>query len=165
MSRAMRAHSRDVVVFRLARVLEAADVQREQLRLGDFVGHPDQLLLHNLVAGDGLVAELLAEFGVLQGSVVAGHGRADGSPTDAVAGLVEAHEGALDSLCAGHDGREGHMHVLQREAAGVGGAQAPLAVNIVRGEAGAIGFDQETTDLAPFVLILGKDHGHVGDGS
>ena len=57
------------------------------------------------------------------------------------------------------------MHVLQREAAGVGGAQAPLAVNIVGGEAGAVGLDQEATDLAAFVLIFSEDNGHVGDGS
>ena len=76
-------------------------MQREQLGFGDFIGHPDQLFLNDLMAGDGLVAELLAELGVLEGGVVAGHGRADGSPGDAVTGLVEAHEGALDADGAG----------------------------------------------------------------
>jgi hypothetical protein len=59
------------------------------------------------------------------------------------------------------------VHVLQREAAGVGGAQAPLAVDIVGGEAGAIGLDEEAADilvLPPSSSIFGPDNGHVGDG-
>jgi hypothetical protein len=70
-----------VLVAHGARVLEAADVEREQLGLGDFAGHPDQLFLDELMAGDGLPVELLAEFGVLERGVVAVHGRADGAPS------------------------------------------------------------------------------------
>jgi len=117
---------RDVLVANRAGVLEAADVEREQLGLGDFIGHPHKLFLDNLVAGNRLVAELLAEFGVLERGVVAGHGRADGSPGDAVTRLIEAHEGALDADGAGHGRREWHVHVLKRKAAGVGSAQLHL---------------------------------------
>ncbi len=35
------------------------------------------------------------------------------------------------------------MDILQGEAAGDGGAKAPLAVHLVGGKAGALGFDEE----------------------
>jgi hypothetical protein len=76
-------------------------VQREQLRLGDLARHPHQFFLDQLVAGDGLPVELLAGFGVLQCRVVAGHGRADRAPADAVARLVQAHERALQAARPG----------------------------------------------------------------
>ena len=155
----------DVLVADCAGVLQAADVEREQLGLGDFAGHPDQLFLDELVAGDGLVVELLADLGVLERGVVAGHGRADGAPTDAVAGLVEAHERALEAAGAGQQVGGGDVDVLQREAAGDGGAQAPLAVDFVGGEAGAIGLDEEAADAIVFVFDLGPDDGDVGDGA
>ena len=101
-----------------AGILEAAHVEREQLRLGDFAGHPDQLFLDELMAGDGLVVELLSGFGVLQRGRVAVHGRADGAPTDAVAGLIEAHQRAFEAPCAGQQVGCGHVHVLKRQAAG-----------------------------------------------
>ena len=47
------------------------------------------------MAGDGLVAELLAQQGILQRRIVAGHGGAERAPTDAVASLIETHEGRL----------------------------------------------------------------------
>jgi hypothetical protein len=62
--------------------------------------------------------ELLSDFGVLQRGRVAVHGRADGAPANAVAGLVEAHERALQALCAGQHVGGGDMHVLEGEAAG-----------------------------------------------
>ena len=85
-------------------VLQAADVQGEQLRLADLGDHPGQLFLDQLMAGDRLVAKLLAQEGVLQRRVVAGHSCADGSPGDAVAGLVEAHERGLEAAGFGQTG-------------------------------------------------------------
>ena len=115
------------------------------------------------MAGDGLIVELLSRLRVLQGRVVAGHGRADRSPADAVARLVEAHERALQSAGAGQQVRGRHVHVLQREAAGDGSAQRPLAVNFEGAEAGAVGFHQESADALVFVFHLGPDDGDVGD--
>ena len=129
------------------------------------LSHPDELFLDELVAGDGLAVELLAGLGVLERGVVAGHGRADGAPTDAVAGLVEAHERALEAAGAGEQVGGGDMDILQREAAGDGGAQAPFAVDFVGAEAGAVGFDKEAADDLDVVFIfdLGPDDGDVGD--
>ena len=146
-----------------AGVLQAAHVQREQLRLGNFAEHPDELFLDELMAGDGLVVELLSGLGVLQRGVVAGHGCADGSPTDAVARLVQAHQRALEAAGAGQQVGGGNVHILEREAAGDGGAQAPLAVHFVGAEAGAVGFDKEAADAIVFVFNLGPDDGDVGD--
>jgi hypothetical protein len=41
-------------VLELALVLEAPELERQELPLGDLRDHPDQLLLHELVAGDRL---------------------------------------------------------------------------------------------------------------
>ncbi len=97
----------------------------------------------------------LRSFGVLEGGVVAVHGRADGAPAYAVARLVEAHERALQALCAGEQVGGGDVHVLKREAAGEGGAEAPLAVHFGGGEAGAVGLNQEAADpVAPAAFVL-----------
>jgi len=109
--------------------------------------------------------KLLARLGVLKRSVVTRHGRADGAPTDAVTGLIEAHERTLQAAGSGEKIGGGDMHVLQGQAAGYGGAQAPLAVDIEGAEAGAAGFDEEAAHAIRFVLDLGPDDGHVGDGA
>src|SRR5271157_1373132 len=80
MSRAMRAHSSAIQTL---------------LRFADLADHPDQLLLHELVRGDGLIVELLAELRVLQRAVVAGHRRSNCAPRDAVTRLVQAAQGRL----------------------------------------------------------------------
>ena len=51
--------------------------------------------------GDGLVAELLAHLRVLQRGIIAGHGRADRSPGDAIACLIQTHQRPLQSVAAG----------------------------------------------------------------
>src|SRR6266446_9613533 len=99
----------DLLRPRLALVLELAEPQAQELRLGDLRDHPDQLLLDELEGGDGL-AELDALLRIAQRPVIAGHGPADGAPRDAVAGLGETAEGALEAL----DSRE---LVLERDLA------------------------------------------------
>src|SRR5690242_21928069 len=49
-----------------AKVLQAADVQRQQLGLRDLCDHLCNLSLHQLVPGDGPVAKLLAYLSVLE---------------------------------------------------------------------------------------------------
>ncbi len=100
---------------------------------------------------------------VLQRSVVARHGRADGSPTDAVARLVEAHQRALEAAGAGQQIGGRARARPAGKAAGDGGAQAPLAVNLVGAEAGAVCLDQESADAIVFVFDLGPDDGDVGE--
>ena len=122
------------------------------------------------MAGDGLVAELLALLGVLERGVVAGHGCADDSPADAVAGLAETLERRLEAVGAGEEIGGGNAHVLQREAGGDGGAERPLAVDVLGGEAGAVGFDEEAADaflcwVGGGVFYLGPDDGYVGDAA
>ena len=79
---------RDVLVLHLLLIFQAADLQHEQLRFRDLAYHPGQFFLYQLARGDGLVVELLAEQRILQGAIVARHSRANGSPGDAVAGLI-----------------------------------------------------------------------------
>lgn len=103
----------DVLEADLARVLELADVVDEELGLADFSDHPGEFFLNELMAGDGLVAELLALERVFECGVVAGHGRADGAPGDAVAGLVEAHERGFEAAGFGQEIGFGDVDVLQ----------------------------------------------------
>ena len=88
----------------LALVLQAARVQRQQLRLGDLSDHPGQLLLNQLMGGDGPVVELLADHGVLPRRLIAIHGGAEHAPADAVARLGEAAERAFQSFGARQHG-------------------------------------------------------------
>ena len=82
-----------MLVSDLTGVFEPSHLQDQKLPLGDLVDHPGQFLLHQLVRGNGLVPELLAQQRVLERTIVTGHGGADGAPGDAVSRLVQAHEG------------------------------------------------------------------------
>ncbi len=146
----------DDVVAQGACVFHAAGVEGEQLSFADFGDHPDEALLDELVAGDWLVAELFAHEGILERGVIAGHGGADGSPADAVAGLVEAHEGALEASGAGQQVGRGDADFLQGEAGGHAGAQGPLAVDLVGLEAGAVGFDEEAATRSSSSVTLAQ---------
>jgi hypothetical protein len=47
-------------------ILQPPGLHRQQLRLGDFGDHPGELLLHQLVRGDGPVVELFAQDRILR---------------------------------------------------------------------------------------------------
>ena len=147
-------------MLELAGVLEPAELQGQQLALGDLGEHPDQLLLHQLVAGDRLAGELDALLGVLEGGLVAVHGRAEAAPGDAVARLVEAHQGVLDADRLGQQVGGRDAAVLEAELGGDRGAQRELAVLIAGGEARRALLDEEAADA---VVGLRPDHGDVGD--
>ena len=91
----------DVLKGDFALILEAADLEGEQLGFGDLSDHPGEFLLDELVAGDRLAAKLLSLLSVLQGGVVAGHGCTDRAPADAVARLAETHKRRLEAVGAG----------------------------------------------------------------
>ena len=121
--RASRAHvagdvhvvplaERHLVGRHRARVLEPAELQGHELRLGDLGQHVDQPHLLDLGAGDRLVEHHPA-LRVAERLVVARHRRADGAPRDAVARLREAHERALEAARLGQDGVLREMDVLR----------------------------------------------------
>jgi hypothetical protein len=83
-----------------------------KLRFGDFGDHPGQFFLHQLVAGQRFVVELLAQHGVGARGFVAIHGRADHAPADAVAGLRETGERGFQSFRAGQHGGIGQRQSL-----------------------------------------------------
>src|ERR1041385_4809820 len=80
----------NVLVPNFICVLQAAHLQRQKLRLGDFADHPCQLLLDKLMRCNRLVTELLAYLRILQGRVIAGHGRSNRAPANAVTRLIQA---------------------------------------------------------------------------
>ena len=146
-----------------AGVLEAAHVEREQLGLGDFADHPDQLFLDELMAGDGLIVKLFPGLGVLQSGVVAGHGRADRSPADAVARLVEAHQRALEAAAPGSRLAAGTWTSWSERPLVIEARSDHLPWTSNAREAGAVGLDQEAPHAVVFIFDLGPDHGDVGD--
>jgi len=103
----------DVSKVSASQVFQSAHVQRQQLRLGDFRDHLRKLCLHQLVAGDGFVVELLADFRILKSFVVAGHGGAHGTPADPVACLRQAIEGIFQTRGCRQHVRGRHSNVLR----------------------------------------------------
>ena len=96
-------------------------------------------------AGDGL-AELLPLLGVVEGRLVAGPGGAGGAEEDAEAGLVEARQRAPHADHAGEHGRVGEPHVVEHQLGGHRRPQRELAVDVVGGEPGRVGGDDEAAD-------------------
>ena len=91
----------DVLVPNFICVLQAAHLQRQKLRLGDLADHPGQLFLDKLMRCNWLVTELLAHLGILQRRVIAGHGRANRAPADAITRLVQAAQRRFQAVRAG----------------------------------------------------------------
>src|SRR5262249_12161882 len=120
---------RDLLRSQLTRVLEPAELQAEELGLGDLRDHPDELLLHELERCDRL-AELNALLSVLERPVVARHRRAHGPPGDPVARLVETAERAAQPLHLGKLVLERNTTILEGELGCDRGAHRELAVDI-----------------------------------
>src|SRR5258705_4641469 len=150
---------RDLVGARPSRVLETAELETEELRLGDLVDHPHELLLDELERADGL-AELDALLRVLERPVVAAHGGADDAPGDAVARLRETGQRALDTLHAGQLVLQRDAAVLEGQLRGDGGAHRELPRDVQGAVAGGALLDEVAPDLA--VVALGPHHRHVG---
>jgi len=143
-------------------VLHPPQAQATLQAQGDFGLHVGQLLLDQL----GLrqrTAELLAVQGVLARGMPAGLGRPQCAPADAVAGGVEAGEGATQAAHFGEGVFLGAEHVVHHDLAGDRGAQPNLAVDGRCGQALPALFQDETADLAG--IVLGPDHEHIGDGA
>ena len=119
----------------LAGILQAAQLQRQQLRGGDAAGHVGQLQLHRLVRRQR-TAEQHALGGVVEHFLQAGLRGADRAPGDAVARLGQAAQRTLQALHVGQAGAVRHAHVVEEQRAGDRGAQAHLLVDFLRLEAG-----------------------------
>src|SRR6266567_4367976 len=83
---------RGVLGQKAAVVLEPSEVQRQELALNDGGGNPNELLLDQLLFGDG-DAELNARARVVDGRLVAGARRAERAEGDTEPRVIEATEG------------------------------------------------------------------------
>ena len=101
------------------------------------------------------LAELLTLLGVTQGRVVAIQSGTDGAPGDAVAGAVQAAQRSAEARTAREQVVLGHLDVLEDQFAGIGGAQAPLAGHLGRGESFHAALHHDAVDAA--FLVLGPD--------
>src|SRR5215831_13639059 len=151
---------RDLLRARLPKILQTAELQAQELRLGDLGDHPDELLLDELERGDRL-AELDPLLRVLERPVVAAHRGPDGAPRDAVTRLVQAAQRAAQPLHVRKLVRERNLAVLERELGGDRGAHRELAVDVERREPRRAPLDQIAVDLA--VVLLRPHHRDVGD--
>ena len=144
-------------------VAGAPDQQPGRVGVDDHLG--DQLL-HELEARDRAV-ELPALLRVLDRLVHAALGDPDAAGRDAVAAAVERRHRDLEAVA---DLAEhlvvGHLDLVERQLGGVGGAQAELAVDLLRGEARAVGRDEEAGHAAVLLLGvgLGEDHRDLARG-
>ena len=145
---------------RVAVVLQPTQPQAGLQSEADLGQHVGQLLLDQLVGGQG-TAELAAVEHVLARSAVAGFGGAEGAPGDAETGRVEAGEGALQAAHAGHQLFCRHEDLIHHDLAGDRCTQADLAVDRRRAEALGPLLEYESADL--IVIGLGPDDEDVGD--
>src|SRR5207249_10291155 len=122
----------------------------------------DELLLDELERGDRL-AELDPLLRVLERPVVARHRRAHRRPRNTVARLAEAAERPAETFHVRELVLERNLTILERQLRGDRGAHRELAVDVERRETGCAALDEEAPDLA--VVLLGPDHGDVGDGA
>src|SRR2546426_8382397 len=151
---------RDLLWPDLAGVLQPAQLQTEELRLGDLRDHPDELLLDELERRDRL-AELDPLLGVLERPVVTRHRRAHRAPGDALARLIETAQRAAEPLDVRKLVRERDSAVLERQLRGDRGPHRELAVDIESRESPGSTLDQVAVDLA--VILFRPHHGDVGD--
>src|SRR5215467_4700278 len=151
---------RNLLRAHLLQIFQSAELQAQELRLGDLGDHPDELLLHELERRDRL-AELDALLRVLERPIVAAHRGADGAPRDAVARLVETAQRAAQALHVRKLVRERNLAVLEGELGGDRGAHRELAVDVERRESRRAPLDQVAVDLA--VVLLRPHHRDVGD--
>ena len=119
--------------------------------LCDFGDHPGEFVLYQLVRGDGLVRELFARLGILQRGVVAGHGRADGAPADAVAGLIQAAERPFSPSMPGSIFSAG-ISQSSEQSRSDRSAQRPFAVDVPGFESGRALFHQKAANFVVFGL-------------
>ncbi|VTQ56890.1 Uncharacterised protein [Stenotrophomonas maltophilia] len=148
----------DLLRLQLAGFLQAAQLQRQQLRGGDAAGHFGQLDLRAL-RGRQRAAEQHAFLGVAQRFIQAGNRRADRAPADAVTGLGQAAQRSLQALHVRQAVAVGHAHVVEEQRTGQRRAQAHLVLDFLRGEAGHALLQHEALDA---VLGLRPDDGQVG---
>ena len=122
--------------------------------------HLRDQLLHELEARDRAV-ELLALLRVLDRLVHAALADPDAAGRDAVAAAVERGHRDLEAVA---DPAQhlvvGDLDPVERQLGGVGRAQPELAVDLLRGEARAVGRHEEAGDAAVLLLRigLGEDH-------
>ena len=107
-------------------ILEATELEAQQLRLGDLRQHVGQPRLLQLEAADR-VPEHHTVLGIAHRLVVARHRRTHGAPRDTVAGLRQAHERRLEAARFGQQRVLRETHVLQYQLARVAGAEGELA--------------------------------------
>ena len=138
-----------------AGVLQAAEVQRHELRLHDLGEHVGEAHLLNLESADRPV-EHHALLRVLERFLEARHRRADRAPRDAVARLRETHQRTLEAARLRQDRVGRQVHVLKHELARVARAQRELALLVLGLEALAVRRHDEAANRlvapSPFVF-------------
>ena len=152
-------------MFGLPCVLEdpgAANEHPRRVALDDHVGDH---LLDELEAGDR-DAELAALLGVLDRRLDAALADPDAAGGDAVAAVVERAHRDLEAVADLAEQRVvADLDLVERDLGGVGGAQAELAVDLLGGEAVALGRDRKQARPRCFLLGvgLGEDQRDLGE--
>src|SRR3954469_13831612 len=110
--------------------------------------------------------ELLAVLGVLDRALDAAFADADAAGGDAVAAVFQGAHRHFEAVADLAEHRLiADLYLVEGDFSGVGGAQAELAVDLLGGEALAVGRDDEAGEPAVLLLRvgLGEDQGKVRD--
>ena len=144
-------------------LLELPQTKNQQLRLGDFRQHVNQLVLNQLVRSNGFAAKLLAFQGPAPCRVVTSLGASHGSPGNAVASLVETQKSLFQALGLRQKIGLWHSAVVKDQLRGDGGPQGVLVVIVVGGKALSPLFHQEAANV--IVLAASPHHRDIGNAS
>ncbi len=140
-------------------VLEATQVQRQQLTLVQFDRHVDELCLGQLESGDR-APELGALRRVVERRLPGRPRRAHRTPDDAVARLGQAGQRSPQAFRLGQHRVGGQPHVVEHQLAGDRGPQRQLVVDGVGGKPRCPGGDDEAANA----VVGGGPHDRdVGD--
>ena len=129
--------------------------------LGDLREHVRQLFLDELKLRDGLV-ELDSSFCVIDCPFVTRHGRADPSPGNSIACLIQAHERRAKTVAFRQEIRFRHKHVVEDQIGGHRSSQRKLVLDFGSLESRRLRFHDEAFDR---VVGLGPDNGDIGNRS
>src|SRR5205085_8634003 len=121
---------RDLLRAHAPGVLQLPEPVREELSLGDLRHHVDELLLHELKAGDRPL-ELHPLLRIRERRLVAGHRRADRAPDDAVARLVQTTEWPFEAAHVRQQRSVRYAHLLEDELGGDRRTKRELAFDVV----------------------------------
>src|SRR5437899_262740 len=139
----------------------AGETQGKQLRLGDFLHHPNQFFLHQLEPGNR-TTKLLARFGVSQRGLVAINSRPNYAPGHAHPCLRKTRERRFQSRSLGQTILRRYAAIFEPAFRRARHAQTELSLNIVRAKPTRVFLHYKSTNTT--IVVFRPYHFYIRDG-